>query len=135
MRRFLTLVCFLCLAIPAGISFSGCTRNPGANYCNGLGYGLKVTDVASLDLEPRTTGISMSWGQTRQMQSPTAKTCKGDSASVASYNYATTNIQIIDVSPTGNLCAGSWNRNSGGGIANYTSGLTIALLFRTILSS
>ncbi len=120
MRRFLTLVCFLCLAIPAGISFSGCTRNPGANYCNGLGYGLKVTDVASLDLEPRTTGISMSWGQTRQMQSPTAKTCKGDSASVASYNYATTNIQIIDVSPTGNLCAGSWNRNSGGGIANYT---------------
>ncbi len=46
MRRFLTLVCLLCLAIPAGISISGCTRNPAANYCNGLGYGLKITDVA-----------------------------------------------------------------------------------------
>ena len=43
MRRFLTLVCLLGLAIPAGISISGCTRNPAGNYCNGLGYGLKVT--------------------------------------------------------------------------------------------
>ena len=42
MRRFLTLVFLLCLAIPAGISISGCTRNPAANYCNGLGYGLKI---------------------------------------------------------------------------------------------
>ena len=41
MRRFLTLVCLLGLAVPAGISISGCTRNPAGNYCNGLGYGLK----------------------------------------------------------------------------------------------
>ena len=54
MRRFLTLVCLLCLAIPAGISISGCTRNPGANYCNGLGYGMKVTDVAAITLAPAT---------------------------------------------------------------------------------
>ena len=120
MRRFLTLVILLCLAIPAGISISGCTRNPGANYCNGLGYGQKVDEVASIDLEPRTTGISMSYGQTRQMQSPTAKTCKGNSASVSKFAYGTTNNQLIDISPTGNLCAGTWNRNSGGGIADYT---------------
>ena len=43
MRRFLTLVFLLCLAIPAGISISGCTRNPAGNYCNGLGYGLNDT--------------------------------------------------------------------------------------------
>ena len=41
MRRFLTLVCLLGLAIPAGISISGCVRNPAGNYCNGLGYGPK----------------------------------------------------------------------------------------------
>ena len=58
MRRYLTLVCLLCLAIPAGISISGCIRNPAGNYCNGLGYGLKNTDVYSIDLEPQTTGIS-----------------------------------------------------------------------------
>jgi len=38
MRRFLTLVCLLFLALPAGITISGCYRNPAGNYCNGKGY-------------------------------------------------------------------------------------------------
>ena len=120
MRRYLTLVFLLCLAVPAGISISGCTRNPAGNYCNGLGYGLKVTEVFSIDLEPRTTGISIAFGQTRQITAPTAKTCKGTSASVSSYSYGTTNNQLVDISPSGNICAGTWNRNSGGGIPDFT---------------
>jgi hypothetical protein len=120
MRRFLTLVCLLCLAIPAGISISGCTRNPGENYCNGLGYGMKITDVASITLSPATTGISMAFGQTRQIGSPSALTCKGDAASASSFSYGTTNNQLVDITPGGNICAGTWNRNSGGGIADYT---------------
>ncbi len=121
MQRLLTLVFLLCLAIPAGISISGCSRNPGANYCNGLGFGLKLTDVASIDLEPRTTGISLAFGQTQQLSSPQAKTCKGSSASVSSISYGTTNNQILDISPSGNLCAGVWNKRSGGGIPDYTT--------------
>lgn len=120
MRRLLTLFSLLCLAIPAGISVSGCTRNPAANYCNGLGYGLRVTDVATINLQPQTTGISLAFGQEQQVASPTAKTCKGASASVTKYTYGTTNNQLVDISPTGNLCAGTWNRNTGGGIADYT---------------
>jgi len=120
MRRFLTLVCLLCLAIPAGISISGCTRNPAANYCNGQGNGMKITDVDTLTLSPVTTGISIAYGQTRQVSTPTALTCKGDAASVGSYTYGTTNNQLVDISPTGNICAGTWNRNSGGGIPDYT---------------
>jgi trimeric autotransporter adhesin len=120
MRRYLTLVLLFCLAIPAGISISGCTRNPAGNYCNGLGYGLKITQLYSIDLEPRTAGISIAFGQTRQVTAPTGKTCKGTTASVSSYTYGTTNLQLVDISPTGNICAGSWNRNSGGGIADYT---------------
>jgi hypothetical protein len=120
MRRFLTLICLLCLAVPAGISISGCTRNPGANYCNGLGYGMKITDVDTITLPPPTTGISMAFGQTRQISTPTAYTCKGTSANAGSYTYGTTNNQLVDISPTGNICAGTWNRNSGGGIADYT---------------
>jgi trimeric autotransporter adhesin len=120
MQRLLTLVFLLCLAIPAGISISGCTRNPAGNYCNGEGYGLKLTSVATITLQPQTTGISLAYGQTQQLASPTAKTCKGNTATVSSYTYGTTNNQIVDVSPTGNLCAGTWNRNSGGGIPNYT---------------
>lgn len=120
MRRFLTLVCLLCLALPAGISISGCTRNPDANYCNGLGYGPKITDVQSIVLQPQTTGISIAFGQTQQMFGPAAKTCKGNAATVTSFAYGTTNNQLVDISPSGAICAGTWNRNTGGGIANYT---------------
>ena len=121
MRRYLALIFLLVMSIPAGMSVSGCIRNPAGNYCNGLGYGLKNTDVYSIDLEPRTTGISIAFGQTRQISAPTAKTCKGTAASVAKYAYGTTNNQIVDISPTGSICAGTWNRNSGGGIADFTT--------------
>jgi hypothetical protein len=122
MRRFLTLVFMLCLAIPAGISISGCTRNPAGNYCNGLGYGLRDTDVASITLQPQTTGISLAFGQTIQVQQPSAVTCKGGGATVNTnqYAYGTTNNKLVDISPTGNICAGTWNRNTGGGIPDYT---------------
>src|ERR1039458_9879646 len=69
MRRYLTLVCLLCLAIPAGNSCSCCSRNPWLIYCNGLGYGSKITDVYAIALQPRTTGISLAFGQTRQISS------------------------------------------------------------------
>jgi len=120
MRRFLTLVCLMCLAIPAGISISGCSRNPGENYCNGSGYGLKITEVESITLQPATTGISLAYGQTKQVTAPTASTCRSTTASVSTYTYGTTNNQLVDISPAGSICAGTWNRNSGGGIANYT---------------
>ncbi len=120
MRRYLTLVFMVFLAIPAGITFSGCYRNPAGNYCNGQGYGLKDTQVYAIDLEPKTTGVSLAFGQTRQINAPTATTCKGTNASVGSYTYATTNNQILDLTPSGNMCAGTWNRNSGGGIPDYT---------------
>src|ERR1700722_3902480 len=120
MRRLLALVGFLTVAIPAGISFTACTRNPAANYCNGLGYGPRIGDVATISLSPQTTGISMACGQTQQISGPQARTCKGATATVTSYTYGTTNNQLVDISPSGNLCAGTWNRNTGGGIANYT---------------
>jgi hypothetical protein len=62
----------------------------------------------------------MAFGQTRQVTSPTAVTCKNATASVASYTYGTSNNKLVDISPSGNICAGTWNRNSGGGIADYT---------------
>src|SRR5438552_380705 len=120
MRRFLTLLCLFFLALPAGIMISGCTRNPAGNSCNGLGYGLKVTELYAITLQPETAGLSMAFGQTRQISAPTAVTCKNSAASVSGYTYGTTNNRLVDISPTGNMCAGTWNRNSGGGIADYT---------------
>jgi len=120
MRRYLTLVFMLFLVIPAGISFSGCTRNPAGNYCNGLGYGLKDTDVYRVDLEPKTTGLSLAFGQEQQISAPQAFNCKGTNANASSFNYSTTDNKLVDVSPTGRICAGTWNRNSGGGIPDFT---------------
>jgi len=122
MRRFLTLVCLLGLAVPAGISISGCVRNPAGNYCNGLGYGPTLTQVTNLTLQPQIAGISLAYGQTTQILAPQATTCKGDQASIPSggLSYGTSNNQLVDISPGGNICAGTWNRNSGGGIADYT---------------
>jgi trimeric autotransporter adhesin len=122
MRRFFTLLCLLGLALPAGISISGCVRNPAGNYCNGLGYGPKDTDIASIILQPQIAGISMAYGQTLQVQTPSAFTCKGNAASIGAnqLNYGTSNNQLADISPGGQLCAGTWNRNTGGGIADYT---------------
>ena len=119
MRRFLTLVFLLFLALPAGITFTGCYRNPAGNYCNGV-FGLRVTDVYAITLQPETTGLSMAFGQTRQISAPSAVTCKNSAASVSSYTYGTSNNKLVDISPSGSLCAGTWNRNSGGGIADYT---------------
>ncbi len=120
MRRFLTLVSLFFLALPAGITISGCFRNPAGNYCNGLGYGARNTDLYTITLQPQYIGISMAYGQTRQISAPTPSNCKGGSVAVASYSYGTTNNQLVDISPTGLLCAGTWNRNSGGGIADFT---------------
>ncbi len=92
------------------------------NYCNGLGYGPKDTDIASIILQPQIAGISLAYGQTTQVQSPSAFTCKGNAASIGTsqLNYGTSNNQLADISPSGQLCAGTWNRNTGGGIADYT---------------
>ena len=120
MRRFLTLVSLLFLTIPAGISVTGCYRNPGAKYCNGAGYGPKIGDVSSVTLQPQVAGISLAFGQTQQISTPTATDCKSSAVSVSSWTYGTTNNKLVDISPSGTICAGTWNRNSGGGIADYT---------------
>jgi hypothetical protein len=61
------------------------------------------------------------FGQTLQIQRPRPH-LHGAAASVSSnqYTYGTTNNKLVDISPTGNICAGTWNRNTGGGIADYT---------------
>ncbi len=123
MRRFLTLVTLLCLAVPAGISISGCVRNPAAKYCPETpGYGILKTAVYSIILQPQVAGISLAYGQTIQAQAPQAYNCLNSTVSVSSktYQYGTYKSQLVDISPTGNICAGTWNRNTGGGIADYT---------------
>jgi hypothetical protein len=122
MKRFLILAVLLVCSLPVGFSIAGCAGTNPNNYCNksGYGYGLKTNQVAAISLGPATTGISLAYGQTGQLSSPTATNCNGGTQSVAGYTYGSSNINLVDVSPTGALCGGTWNRTSPGGIADYT---------------
>ena len=123
MRRFVTLAVLLLFTIPFGVSISGCSKASTVTYCNGQNSGVQVGQTVSLDLEPRLTGVSINQGAIGSIAAPTGKDCKGSSASTSGAVYASTDRTLIDVNPatgSGGLCAGTWNRSTGGGIPDYT---------------
>ncbi len=127
MRRFVTLVFLLLFTIPFGISISGCGKKTSITYCEGSS-GPIVGQATTVTLTPKIFGISMNFAQIGQVSAPSASDCKGSPVTISSYTYGIfdangkANMTIADVVPTtGRLCAGTWNRNSGGGIADYTT--------------
>ncbi len=127
MRRFVTLVFLLLFTIPFGISISGCSKNNAAVYCQG-GSGPIIGQATSITLQPQIFGISLNFAQIGQVGTPSAIDCKGSSVSISSYTYGVfdangkADMTIADVVPTtGRLCAGTWNRNTGGGIPDFTT--------------
>jgi hypothetical protein len=123
MKRFLIFSFLLVFSLPVGFSIAGCAGTNPNNYCNktGFGYGLKTNQVAFISLQPQTIGVSLAYGQTGQLQSPTATNCNGGTESVSAYTYGSSNLNLVDVNPTtGALCGGTWNRHSPGGIADFT---------------
>jgi trimeric autotransporter adhesin len=119
MQRFLTFVVLLLLTVPVGLSIQGCA-NKNANYCNGSGYGYLKTQPVSISLQPQTTGLSVAYSQTSQLQAPSALNCVGTAASIGTYTYGTTDRTIADVSPTGAVCGGTWNLHTPA-VAAYTT--------------
>ena len=125
MRRVITLVALLFFAVPFGISLAGCgsSVSSAGQYCSGSS-GPRVGQVQTVVLTPQTGDISLSYGQSTTLTAPTATDCQRNNVSVTNVVYSTgdpaTN-GILDVSPSGSLCAGTWNRNSPGTIANYTT--------------
>jgi len=121
MRRYLAFAVLFVFSLPIGLSITGCGHNPG-NYCikNGHAYGITTTQVTSVILQPETTGVSLSWGQTYQAGPAQAYNCLGGTESVGHYVYTSSNLLLGDISPLGTICAGTWNRNSEGGVPNFT---------------
>ena len=106
------------------MSVSGCKKALAIDYCNAGDSGPQVGQVASITLAPQlaTTGESLSFGQIGQSLSASAIDCKNNAVALAKFTYATTNMAIADINPnTGSVCAGTWNRNSGGGISDYST--------------
>jgi trimeric autotransporter adhesin len=128
MRRFVTLVVLLLFTIPFGVSISGCAKKSPVVFCSGSDAGIPVGQVTTITLAPQIFGVSLNQGQMGTTPTPTATDCKGTKETVSKYTYATfladgtPSITIADVNPTtGQLCGGTWNRNSGGGIADFTT--------------
>jgi hypothetical protein len=123
MRRFVTVVALLLFSVPFGISINGCGKK-GATvvYCNGGDSGVAVGQITTITLQPKIYGISLNQAEISQASTPAATDCKNNTVSVSSYTYGTTDMTIADIQPTtGRLCGGTWNRNSGGGVADYTT--------------
>jgi hypothetical protein len=121
MRRFVFFAVLLALSLPVGLSTTGCAHDYGQNYCSGFQTGAQLTAPAKIDLEPSVYGLSLSYGQVASLSTPTAVNCKGTSVTVKSYSYGTTSLTLADVSPSGQVCGGTWNRNSGNNVPNFTT--------------
>ena len=121
MRRFVTVFALLLFTIPFGISISGCGKKGAAvTYCNGSS-GVAIGQITTVTLQPRIYGISINQAEITSSSTPAATDCNGGSVSVASYTYGTSDMTIADIQPTtGRLCGGTWNKNTGGGVADYT---------------
>ncbi len=131
MRRFVTLAVLLLFTIPFGVSISGCSKGTSVVFCNGGDAGPIVGQASTITLLPKIYGISLNQGQIGQVSTPTATDCKGSTVTVTSYTYGVfdangkATLDVADVVPSGTeagkLCAGTWNRNTGGGIPDYTT--------------
>ncbi len=94
------------------------------DYCPGFsdsgpvaGQISKITFSGNLT----TTGESLNFGQIGSGLSASATDCFGTSVSTSGFTFGTSNMSIADINPgTGQVCAGTWNRNTGGGVADYS---------------
>ena len=136
MRRFVTLVFLLFFTVSFGVSISGCAKKTSVTYCNGLGFGTIVGQTSKILLSPQNIGISLNYGEMGSVSHPSATDCKNSPTSPSSFTYGITDANgkpvdaigsqtIADIVPSGanagRLCAGVWNRNTGGGIPDYTT--------------
>ncbi len=126
MRRFVSLFVVLFFSIPFGISVSGCSKGVSVVFCDGGNTGPIVGQLTTLTLNPQTFGISLNSGAFGQVSAPTGADCKGSTVSLGAVSYGVRpqDVGLVDIVPSGasagRLCAGTFNRNTGGGVPDYT---------------
>ncbi len=124
MRRVVTLFFLLFCALPFGISLAGCGGGSSSQYCNGSS-GPLIGQAQNITLQPQIGGISLNFAQSSTITTPTATDCKGNAVSIGRFTYAAPAAQaagILDINPnTGSVCAGVWNRNSPGGVPDFST--------------
>src|ERR1700709_1298036 len=124
MQRFFGLIVLVLFAMPLGLSVAGCGHKNVVTYCSGnLESGPTTGQVQTISLASNLTvsGESLNYGQIGSTLSATAADCNGAAVSVSNIIYSTTDASIADVNPAnGSVCGGTWNRNTGGGVGDFT---------------
>jgi hypothetical protein len=118
LKRLLTAVVILLAGLPVGVSLTGCGSNV-SHFCD-VSETTRTNQIVSILLQPRFSTLSLAYTQTRAMSQPSALNCLGQGIGIRSFDWTSSNPSLLDVSPTGTLCSGTWNRNTGGGIADFT---------------
>lgn len=122
MRRFVSLAVLLFFSVPFGASLAGCGAKTVTTFCNGQA-GPLVGQLKSITLSPNLAvfGESLNFGQIGSGLTVTAVDCKGNPVSTSGLVFATTDMSFADINPrTGQVCGGTFNRNTGGGIPDFT---------------
>jgi trimeric autotransporter adhesin len=123
MRRFLSLVVLLFITVPFGASLAGCGNKTVVQFCSGGDSGPVVGQVKTITLSQNFAvfGESLNFGQIGSSLSASAVDCKGSPVSVRSFVFASSDLSFADINPnSGAVCAGTYNRFTGGGIPDYT---------------
>jgi len=104
------------------MSVVGCGSNP-ANFCSSDFQGPRLTDVATINLEPRVFGLSLQFAQIGNVGAPQPLNCLGNAVTPkGKFVFGITGDRTIaDINPAnGSLCAGIWNRNTGNGVPDFS---------------
>lgn len=132
-RRFVGLVALSFFALPLGLSVIGCGHHSApVVFCNAGDSGPQVGQVSKITLSSSlaTTGESLNYAQIGTALSASAIDCKNNAVSVKAFTYSSTSSfendtnggpVFADINPSnGQVCGGNWNRNTGGGVKDYT---------------
>jgi trimeric autotransporter adhesin len=116
------------------LSVTGCGhKSAPVVFCNAGDSGPAVGQAFNVVLSSSlaTTGESLNYGQIGIPLSASATDCKGNAVAVKSFTYSSTSSFSVnatggaifaDINPmNGTVCGGQWNRNTGGGIQDFTT--------------
>ena len=95
---------------------------PAPIFCNGGDSGITTGQVTTITLTPIVYGISLNFAEIGQINTPSATDCKGATASVRDLylRHHRHDHRRRAAHHRAACAAGTWNRNSGGGIPDYT---------------
>jgi hypothetical protein len=122
MRRFVSLVVLLLFAIPFGVSISGCSKSVAPTFCNGGDSGITTGQVSTSPWVPSSYGISLNYAQIGQVQPPIGHGLQGLERAdrhrlhLRHHRHDHRRRRTQQRPPV----RGTWNRNSGGGIPDFT---------------